>query len=275
MSTKTAIQWTDVTDNIIVADGGGWWCRKISPGCKNCYAAKLNQSDYFKGNHLPYSGEPPKLKLREDVIAGWERQRHPKKHFVASMTDIFGEWVPDEWIFQYLDGMASAPMQTFQLLTKRAERLRNMVFQWMHKREFRRMPRNIWLGVSVEDVKCKERLELLEGIPATVKFASFEPLLEDLELVPNEIKMLNWAIIGGESGPGARPCNIEWVRKIVGVCLWNNVAPFVKQLGVNPYLPEINGDAYSEDNCYRFNHPKGGDITEWPADLRVREFPSV
>ena len=105
------IQWTDVTDNIIVAvdESGaqrGWWCQKISPGCAHCYAEDINDSDYFHGNHLPYSGSPPMLKLREDIIDGWARQRKTKKHFVMSMSDVFGAWVPRSWIFRFLDAEA-------------------------------------------------------------------------------------------------------------------------------------------------------------------------
>jgi protein gp37 len=266
---STAIQWTDVTDNIIVVEGGGWWCRKISPGCANCYAEKLNQSSYFDGNKLKYVGEPPKLKLREEIIAGWERQTKPKKHFVASMTDIFGDWVPQEWVFQFLDGMAAAPLQTFQLLTKRADVMRDQVLAWLRRREFRRVPQNIWLGVSVEDRARKDRLEMLSGIQA-VKFASFEPLLEDLKLVPAEIRMLNWAIIGGESGPDARPCDLEWIRKITATCRAADVAPFVKQLG----SAAVQAHAEYDFTLYP-STKKGGDMAEWPEDLRVREFPAL
>src|SRR5688572_23036958 len=122
----SAIQWTDVTDNIIVAvnevgERHGWWCRKISPGCAHCYSETINQSDYFHGNHLKYEGEPPVLKLREDIIDSWVRQTKPKKHFVMSMSDVFGEWVPQSWIFRMLDGMRAAWKQTFQVLTKRAD----------------------------------------------------------------------------------------------------------------------------------------------------------
>src|SRR5262245_55416460 len=119
---ETNIEWTDVTDNIIVAEGGGWWCRRISPGCDHCYAEEINQNPFFGGNKLPYRGASPALKLREEIIGGWARQKKSKKHFVASMTDIFGEWVPREMVFKFLDGMLRAPRQTFQLLTKRPQR---------------------------------------------------------------------------------------------------------------------------------------------------------
>ncbi|MCC5638875.1 phage Gp37/Gp68 family protein [Nostoc sp. CHAB 5844] len=86
----TNIQWTDLTDNIIRAKDGGWWCRKISPGCANCYSEKLNQNTFFGGNKQPYSGQPPELILDTEIIRKWGFQKKPKKHFVASMTDVFG-----------------------------------------------------------------------------------------------------------------------------------------------------------------------------------------
>lgn len=110
----TKIEWTDKVDNIIVAEGGGWWCRHASPGCDNCYAEARNKNSFFGGNGLAYRGAPPALKLRQEIIDGWRGQRKPKKHFVASMTDVFGDWVPRWMIFQFLDGMAAAPQQTFQ-----------------------------------------------------------------------------------------------------------------------------------------------------------------
>lgn len=115
----TSIEWTDVTDNIITAQGGGWWCRKISPGCLHCYAARINNSSYYGGNKKAYTGDAPPLLLRREFFDRWKRQKKAKRHFVASMTDVFGEWVPVEWALEMLDAMAAAPLQTFQVLTKR------------------------------------------------------------------------------------------------------------------------------------------------------------
>ncbi len=320
MSTSTAIQWTDVTDNIIVAEGGGWWCRKISPGCANCYAEKLNDSTYFGGNHLKYCGTPPQLKLRREILEGWERMRKPKKHFVASMTDIFGEWVPREWIFEYLDAMAAAPLQTFQLLTKRADVMREMVTEWLRKREFRKVPRHIWLGVSVENQKCAdERIPQLLAIPAWVRFLSVEPLLGAIDLTKIDLDEkcpecneaitgdvfsssahcsccvegdepicwdeLHWVIVGGESGKkdDVRPCNTDWIRSILTQCQAAAVPCFVKQLGRRTYQtnPNLRTDILylQEDGHPHYEYwpglkdKKGGDMAEWPPDLRVREFP--
>jgi len=285
---STTIQWTDVTDNIIVAVQGGWWCRKISPGCANCYAAKLNQNSFYGGNHLPYTGESPPLKLRTELLESWKRQRQPKKHFVASMTDVFGEWVPRDWIFQFMDAMSCAPDQTFQVLTKRADVMNCEVTAWLKFRSLARVPENIWLGVSVEDSARAVRLTDLMKIPA-IRFASFEPLLEGLDFCrcwlsentgPNfecekcgKVRlMLDWAIIGGESGPGARACNIQWMRNLMSACSASGVATFVKQLGA------VVHDHTRHEGTVRIvklHDKKGGDMAEWPEDLRVRNFPPV
>lgn len=286
----TAIQWTDKTDNIIVAvdengERHGWWCRKISPGCKLCYAEKLNDSEYFGGNHLKYGGEAPVLKLREDIIDSWARQTKSKKHFVASMTDIFGEWVPQSWIFRYLDGMLAAPRQTFQMLTKRAANARVQICAWLAARGLEKLPAHMWIGVSVEDKeRADERIPEVLRIPATVRFLSIEPLIGPVEfsdvtkrsdavsqLGKKAIDGIHWVIVGGESGPGARPCNVEWIRSIVRQCAAAGVPVFVKQLGARPYLEE-------EDRLLQRvgqKDRKGGDWSEWPDDLRVRQFPEV
>lgn len=255
----TAIQWTDVTDNIIVAEGGGWWCRKISDGCKNCYAAKLNQSSYFGGNHLAYSGTPPPLKLRTEIIDAWKRQRTPKKHFVESMSDVFGEWVPRSWIWRYLDGMAQAPKQTFQLLTKRAVVMYREVTAWLDAARGLTVPAHMWLGVSVENRATLDRIGWLQIVPARTRFLSVEPLLEDLGAL--DLTGIHWVIVGGESGPCARPCNVEWIRSIVQQCKAAGVPVFCKQMG-SVWAKANGGDK------------KGGDISEWPLDLRIREFPN-
>jgi hypothetical protein len=116
----TNIEWTDLVDNIFTVYGGGWWCRRISEGCDNCYAATLNKNSFFGGNHLEYSGDrPADLILRPEIISGWKKMTKPKRHFVASMTDIFGEWVTELEAHTFLTGMWVAPKQTFQMLTKR------------------------------------------------------------------------------------------------------------------------------------------------------------
>lgn len=282
----TGIQWTDETDNIIVVvdESGnrhGWWCRKVSPGCAHCYSEDINDSDYFHGNHLKYEGQPPVLKLREDIIDKWQRQTKPRKHFVMSMSDVFGEWVPQSWIFRMLDGMRAAPRQTFQVLTKRADVMLREVTAWLKSRELSRVPSNIWLGFSVENQHfANERIPLLLQIPCDVRFLSVEPLLGDVDLSPwldafgpengalpcDECGSLDecdhdlgpaivaWVIVGGESGADARPTFVERVRKIVRDCVRFGIALFTKQLG----------DNVIDRNDVGF---EGEDPTQWPTSV--------
>jgi protein gp37 len=268
----TKIAWTDVTDNIIVAADGGWWCRKISDGCTNCYAARLNQSDYFHGNKLPYSGEPPKLLLKSNVIKAWARQTKSKKHFVASMTDVFGEWVSRDWQYEMLDGMRAAPSQIFQVLTKRADVAVKAMCDWKWLSKIKTPPANIWLGFSAENQEAFNLrwpyMRTLAYLGFTV-FASLEPLLSPIQL-PNDFLLLHgdvWVITGGESGPKARPCDISNIRSIVEQCKASGVACFVKQLGAKPFMGVKGFGPPIRDS-------KGGDPSEWPEDLRIREFPA-
>lgn len=293
----TKIEWTDVTDNIIVAEGGGWWCRKISAGCTNCYAAKLNQSSYFHGNKLPYSGEAPPLKLRGEIIKAWKRQRVPKKHFVASMTDVFGEWVEREWQYTMLDGAAMAPKQTIQFLTKRADVMLKAVTDWMWLTKTKEPFKNIWLGFTAENQECfNERwahMRTLAMLGFTV-FVSAEPLLSAIVL-PNDFLWFEnkvQVIVGGESGTGARPMDLAWMRGIVEQCKTAGVPVFVKQLGSVPiwhgrilprpdWLPsgtKVGIHSFDDGSCaglMRLQNRKGGDMGEWPDDLKIREFPEA
>jgi protein gp37 len=274
MSNDTAISWTDCTDNIIVVKGGGWHCQKISAGCANCYAEALNQNTFFGGNKLPYSGEPPDLILKRDIFQSWPRQRKPKKHFVASMTDVFGEWIDPTWHEEILNAMWSSPNQTFQILTKRPHIMRDRCLQWMKEWGLPRMPDNIWVGTTVENqAVAGDRIPALVEIPAKIHFLSCEPLLEKIDLT-EWIKSLQWVITGGESGKKARPCHIDWVRSLVEQCQFADIPVFVKQLGSNPVdsSPYIDGVVA---NNYRFStsDSKGSDLCDFPEDLRIRQFP--
>lgn len=291
------IQWTDVTDNPIVVKGGGWYCTKVSEGCQNCYAERLNQSSFYGGNQLKYRHmkDQPELELRRDLLASWATQRKPKKHFVASMTDIFGEFVPDEWIFEILDAMRAAPTQTFQVLTKRVERAKIVIRQWLEAKGLVKLPPNIWPGVSVENQqRANERTPHLLAIPAKVRFLSCEPLIGEVDLTAihyqgdteyylnvlecrytenphggygtwfgfglSSLGGVSWVIIGGESGPNARPMSLDWARKIDFQCRQAGVPVFWKQLG-----------AVQARNL-GLKDPKGGNPDEWPFEGR-REFP--
>ncbi len=233
---KTKIEWTNETDNIIVAKDGGWWCRKCSPGCEHCYAEALNRNAFFHGNGRDYVGHPPKLRLREDIFATWSNQRKPRRHFISSMTDVFGGWVPRSWIFRFLDAMASTPRQTFQVLTKRADQMAEHVAAWLDARGADRIPLNIWLGFTAENQECFDRRwNCIEPLVHRlgVVFVSAEPLLGAITL-PENFLALKWraqVIAGGESGDQARPMHPDWARGLRDQCHEAEVCFFFKQWG--------------------------------------------
>lgn len=219
----TAIEWTDETWNPVTG------CVKVSPGCKHCYAEKF--SERFRGTiqangklHPFYSGFDPLLRPeRLDQPHNWSS---PRRVFVNSMSDLFGEFVPDEFLEQVFDVMRATPQHTYQVLTKRADRLR----EWTRTRTWLKRAPHIWLGVSVEDKKYGlPRVRDLRGAQASVRFLSIEPLLESLGKV--DLRGIDWVIVGGESGPKAREMDPKWVREIRDQCLHAGVAFFFKQWG--------------------------------------------
>lgn len=265
------IQWTDVTDNPIAVEGGGWWCKKISPGCANCYAEKLNHNSFFGGNFQDYSGNPPQLILKRKLIESWSRMRSSKKHFVCSMTDIFGDWVPVPWQLEILAAMTVAPKQTFQILTKRPENALQTINHYLSCNSLLTLPSNIWIGTSVENQRCADnRIYVLNQIPAKVRFLSVEPLLEKVDLKLPRCS-IQWIIVGGESGKNSRPCSLEWIEFVVNQCKKTDVPVFVKQLGSKPYG---GGEQYITGvSSIKLKDKKGGEINEFPAFLQVRQFP--
>jgi protein gp37 len=285
---STNIQWTDVTDNIIVPEDGGWFCQKISPGCAHCFAEGINLNEFYGGNKRPYTGEPPKLVLKTDILAGWKLQTKTKRHFVASMTDIFGEWLSEKIIFAFLDAMLAAPKQTFQMLTKRDVVALRVISRWLKTRGIRQLPRHMQIGFSAENQELfDERTERLLQIPAAFHFLSIEPMLEQINLrqSPSSADILwrrshggsyqptkiDWIIFGGESGPKARRCDLRWIGDGLDQCREAAIPAFVKQLGAN--LSDEDLDACATFSGKSMQHPKGGDPSEWLAGLRVREFP--
>jgi protein gp37 len=254
MSDKSKIEWTDATWNPIRG------CTKISPGCKNCYAATF--SERFRGvkGHPFEQGFDLRLvpeKLEEPLK--WKRSR---RVFVNSMSDLFYEKVADDYIVWVAEVMARADWHTFQVLTKRSERMRNLLNS---KLRFAAKTRHIWWGVSVEDRKYGvPRIGNLQAAGAGVRFLSIEPLLEDIGQL--DLRGINWVIVGGESGPKARPFETDWAREVVQQCREQGVACFVKQLGRRPV---------NRGERLRLRSNKGGDWAEWPSDLRVREYPSL
>jgi protein gp37 len=192
MATVTTIEWTEQTWNPVTG------CTKVSQGCKHCYAEVLAKR--FWGDR-PFA----EVRCHPERLDQPRRRRIPTKYFVNSMSDLFHEDVPVTFIAQVFEIMASCERHTFQVLTKRSERLIELAPQlpW---------PRNIWMGVSVENTRVTRRIEHLKQTPAVVKFVSLEPLIGPLENLP--LAGLHWAIVGGESGPGARPMKPEWVRSL-------------------------------------------------------------
>ena len=216
MGDKSAIEWTDATWNPVTG------CSKVSPGCKNCYAERLAARLKAMGN--PRYNNNFDLTLHADQLTLPLRWKQPKKIFVNSMSDLFHEDVPDEFILKAFEVMAKAHWHLFQILTKRAERLAKIAPQlpW---------PSNIWQGVSVENADYSWRVQHLRRVPAKVRFISVEPLLGPIPNLP--LKGISWVIVGGESGPNHRNIDISWVRDIRDQCLSINVPFFFKQWGGN------------------------------------------
>lgn len=219
MSLLSKIEWTDATWNPLRG------CTKISPGCKHCYAERF--AERFRGvpGHPFEQGFDVRLvphKLAEPL-----RWSEPRMIFVNSMSDLFHEQVPDEYIRRVATTMNLARWHTYQVLTKRSERLREMLRGSLGNVADKP---HIWWGVSVEDRKYGiPRIEHLQSAPAAVRFLSVEPLLEDVGQLP--LEGLSWVIVGGESGPGARPMQEDWVLSIREQCEAAGVAFFFKQWG--------------------------------------------
>jgi len=219
MSLNSHIEWTDATWNPVRG------CTKISPGCKHCYAQTF--AERFRGvKGHPYE-QGFDLRLVPHKLAEPFSWRTPKLVFVNSMSDLFQDGVPDDYIEAVCNVMVTAKWHTFQVLTKRSERLRDLL---RGRLRFAAKQDHIWWGVSVEDRKYGlPRITHLRQSPARVRFLSIEPLLEDLG--DFNLAGINWAIVGGESGPGARPMHEDWVKSIRNQCHQSDVAFFFKQWG--------------------------------------------
>jgi protein gp37 len=285
---KTSIEWAEQTWNPITG------CAKVSAGCKNCYAETIAKRFWGDRKFTDVRFHPDRL---EQPL----RWRKPRMVFVNSMSDLFHEDVTNAQIAAVFGIMAATPQHTYQVLTKRPERMVEW-FGWVN-RECGRMSRagfcssaahdilgpfgfggqpwplpNVWLGVSVENQEtADERVPILLGCPAATRWVSYEPALGPVNLrthawvpwvphsarpphKPNPNTYLDWVVIGGESGHKARSFDLQWARDVLAQCEAAGVAAFVKQIGSNPI------------DC-TITHAKGGDPAEWPADLRVREWP--
>lgn len=279
MADKTGIQWSDATWNPVTG------CEKVSPGCAHCYAESVALRFWAKTQPptiIPtVEGETTRPRIFTDVRCHDDRLSQPlrwtkpRKIFVNSMSDLFHDSVADEFIDQVFAVMAMAPQHTFQVLTKRADRMQKYLTdkrtqpavvtsmncpEWIPTgRGFLRLPRgwplqNVWLGVSVENQYwADKRIPLLLETPAAIRFVSYEPALgpidfrDWLKIFRNDhvvdesgasYNSLDWVIIGGESGKSARPFNVEWLAQTIAACREAGVACFAKQLGANPVVTE-------------------------------------
>ncbi len=360
MSAKSKIEWTDVTWNPVRG------CSVVSEGCRNCYAMK--QAHRFSGKGQPYEGltmigqHGPSwigtVRTVPELLNAPLHWKKPRRVFVNSMSDLFHRDVPHEFLVKAFAIMALTPQHTYQILTKRANRMQDWLSLNTLGHAVRgaawsmlgKMPKfdhqsiltrpwplpNVWLGVSIENQQAAdERIPLLLQTPAAVRFISAEPLLGPVDLRqwmhdwgcpcgwggddtrsycaecgwrgdeagsgencpdcnemlddstafrkcdrttrdgsgfgPNGSPSIDWVVVGGESGPGARPCDIAWIRSLRDQCQAAGVPCFVKQLGANIAPVRIDGGSVTERLF--LSDRKGGDMNEWPYDLRVREFP--
>lgn len=216
-STRTGIEWTDRTWNPTTG------CTKVSPGCTHCYAETITKRFH---NNFPNGFQ---LTMHPERIEEPLHWRKPSRVFVNSMSDLFHEDIPIDFIQQIFDVICDTPWHIYQILTKRHERL-------LETANYLEWHDNIWMGVSVENQNYVHRVDYLRQIPAKVRFLSCEPLLGDLQL---DLTGIHWVIAGGESGNKYRPVEVDWVRNIRDRCQAENVAFFFKQWGGR--TPKANG----------------------------------
>jgi protein gp37 len=294
MADKTGIQWTAATWNPTTG------CDRVSPGCDHCYAMTLAKrlkgmgSVKYQADGDPSTSGPGfGVAVHPGALDQPIRWKRPRRIFVNSMSDLFHKDIPESFIAEVFAVMAAAGQHTFQVLTKRHARMRSLLSRedfWLDvfliaENQYGGSERawplpNVWLGVSAEDQPWADiRIPALNRTPAAVRFVSAEPLISPIRLhrghaycpvhdFPGgfcsgpcpDLILPDWLIIGGESGQGARAMEIGWARSLVQECRAAGIAPFVKQLGSRWAV--ANG-----------GNGKGGDISRWPVDLRVREFP--
>lgn len=321
----TSIEWTDETWNPLRG------CRRISPGCENCYAERQAARPILSGPGLPYEGlvtigkQGPRwtgATAGPDLLDLPLRWKKPRKVFPCSMSDLFFKGHSDEQIAVVFGVMAATPQHTYQVLTKRPERaaawlngrgrelaaeaLRALAMAGKLGMAWVRGPLpmlstwplpNVWIGTSVEDQqRADERLPHLHAVPAAVRFVSYEPALGAVDFRPwlkdctsCRRRTIDWIIVGGESGPGARPFHLEWARDVVRACQDVGVPVFVKQLGALPVMSEDEWRDASKQRllnhrargvpadtvAIRLVNRKGAEPDEWPVELREQEIPGA
>ena len=249
MSSK--IEWTGETWNPITG------CSKISDGCQNCYARVMAKR--LKAMRVEKYSDGFRLALHTKELEKPLSWKKPRTIFVCSMSDLFHSDVPTEFIEAVFETIEQTPQHAYQILTKRADRLADFF-------ESRACPPNAWLGVTVENREHGlPRIDFLRQVKAPIRFLSLEPLLEALDGM--DLRGLDWVIIGGESGPKARPFDLIWCHKIIKQCGGSDIPVFVKQLGANPVY------FGSPDWPRGYFGPNGENMDKWPASLRIRQMP--
>lgn len=214
MAQTSKIEWTETTWNPVTG------CTKVSPGCKFCYAERMAKR--LKAMGQPRYRNGFRLTLQDDLIDLPRKWRKPRVIFVNSMSDLFHTDVPLEFIQRCFETMAETPQHTYQVLTKRPERVAEVA-------SYLPWPPNVWMGTSVENANYTWRVRELVRTPAAVRFLSVEPLLGPIRRLP--LRGVGWVIVGGESGPGARPMKPEWVTNLRDQCVARSVPFFFKQWG--------------------------------------------
>lgn len=214
MATKSKIEWTEMTWNPVTG------CTKVSTGCKNCYAERMAKRLKAMGveryrNEFNVTLQPDLL----DVPLMWKQ---PRMIFVNSMSDLFHEEIPIQYIKRVFEIMVRCPHHTFQILTKRGKRLNEISSQLLWSK-------NIWMGVTIENENVLPRIFDLKKVPASIRFLSCEPLIGPINNLP--LNGIHWVIVGGESGPKARPMRAEWVESILRQCRGAKIPFFFKQWG--------------------------------------------
>lgn len=223
MADKSQIEWTESTWNPTTG------CDRISAGCDHCYALTLakrlkamGQPKYQTDGDPRTSGPGFGVAVHPEALDLPRRWREPRTVFVNSMSDLFHARVPLDYIQRVFEVMADTPHHTYQVLTKRGRRLAQLAPELV-------WPENVWMGVSVENQKELRRIDDLRTVPSVVRFISAEPLLESLDGI--DLSGIDWLIAGGESGPGARPCDAQWIRELRDACADSGTAFFFKQWG--------------------------------------------
>lgn len=266
--TDTAIEWATKTWNPTLG------CTRISDECDNCYAIPQAWMRMHNPNpkiRAAFAGTAEKtdgrtdwtgrINLLDDRLDQPKHWRKPERVFVNSMSDVFAARVPTGFVAKIWRTMQDTPRHTYQVLTKRPERVARVLGKVHAELGLTEPLSNVWLGTSIGRDRFAQRADALRQAPAAVRFISAEPLLGPLPSL--DVTGVDWVILGGESGPGARPLELDWIRDVIGQCRTTGAAPFVKQLGT--VWAKANGAS----------DKKGGKPDDWHEDLRVREYPGT